>query len=159
MRRKDREITDPNAIFAVIEQCHVCRLGFCDDGDVYIVPLHFGYERDEARATLYFHGAREGRKMALIAKNPRVGFEMDTGADVYTKGAADVACGYTARFQSVIGTGSASLVHDTNEKRRALELLMSHSVEKRDWTFDERMLAAVAVFKVEVEKMSCKSHE
>ena len=159
MRRKDREITDTDEILSVMEKCQVCRLGFCDDGEVYIVPLNFGLERDGERTTLYFHGAKEGRKIDLIARSPRVGFEMDTGAEVYTKASEDVACGYTARFQSVIGSGKVSMIHSADEKHHALELLMLHAAGKRDWQFDERMLDAVAVFKLDVEKMSCKSHE
>ena len=159
MRRKDREISDPKEIFEVMERCQICRLGFYDGGEVYIVPLNFGVEHDGRHVTLYFHGAREGRKMDLITKNPRVGFEMDTGAEVYAKGNPDVACGHTARFQSVIGTGMASLVQDSEEKRRTLLLLMSHTVGNRGWEFDQKMLDAVAVFKVDVEKFSCKGHE
>lgn len=43
MRRTDREITDAEKITQIIQTCHCCRLGFCDNGAVYIVPLNFGY--------------------------------------------------------------------------------------------------------------------
>ena len=61
MRRKDREITDSARIDAVIRGCDCCRLGFCDAGEVYILPLNFGYENREGKRTFYFHSAREGR--------------------------------------------------------------------------------------------------
>ena len=79
MRRKDREITDPAKMEDVVRRCVCCRIGFCDQGEVYIVPLNFGYEKKDGVYTFYFHGAREGRKIDLMQASPRVGFEMDTG--------------------------------------------------------------------------------
>ena len=78
MRRKDREITDFKQIMEIIDRCDCCRVGFCDDGQVYIVPLNFGYAEENGKLTFYFHGAKEGRKIDLIGKAPKVGFEMDT---------------------------------------------------------------------------------
>ena len=158
MRRKDREVTDPVKIADIISRCTCCRIGFNDDGEVYIVPLNFGYEVKNNAYTFYFHGAKEGRKIDLIAKNPIVGFEMDTDFAVYSHGESEAACAYTAHFQSIIGNGTVSIVSDTEEKKLGLSLLMKHSAGKREWTFDDKMFNAVAVFKLEVTKMSCKEH-
>ena len=38
-------------------------------------------------------------------------------------------------------------------------MIMEHTTQKCEWSFDEKMLNAVAVFKLEVEKLSCKVHE
>ena len=158
MRRKDREVTDPIKIADIISRCTCCRIGFNDGGEVYIVPLNFGYAIKDNTCTFYFHGAKEGRKIDLINKNPEVGFEMDTDFAVYSHGEAEAACTYTARFQSIIGNGTVSIVSDTEEKKLGLSLLMEHSAGKREWTFDDKMFNAVAVFKLEVTKMSCKEH-
>lgn len=90
MRRKDREITDISKIYNIITKCHCCRVGFNDDGEVYIVPLNFGFVPCDDGDTFYFHGANEGRKINLIEKNPCVGFELDTNyklheADISTR--------------------------------------------------------------------------
>lgn len=159
MRRKDREITDRQSIINIIESCQCCRIGFQDDGEVYIVPLNFGFEYNGQRIIFYFHGAKEGRKINLIEKSPSVGFEMDTNHEVYAKSDNGTACSYTARFQSVIGTGKISMVNDSSEKKHGLHLLMKHVTQKSEWSFDDKMLNAVAVFKLEVEKLSCKEHE
>lgn len=159
MRRKDREVTDSMKIADIISRCTCCRIGFQDDGEVYIVPLNFGYEIKDNTYVFYFHGANEGRKIDLIHKSPNVGFEMDTDFAVYAKDKSDVACAYTARFQSIIGNGIVSMVSEIEEKKRGLSLLMEHNTGKREWKYDERMLNAVAVFKLEVTKMSCKEHQ
>ena len=41
MRRTEREITDLNK--EIIENNQCCRLGFIDQGSVYIFPLNYGY--------------------------------------------------------------------------------------------------------------------
>ena len=155
MRRKDREITDHMKIADIINRCTCCRIGFNDDGEVYIVPLNFGYTCSEGRYTFYFHGAAEGRKIELIQNSPDVGFEMDNG---YALKESDIACGCSARFQSVIGNGVMEIVTQPEEKRKGLCLLMEHNTGKREWEFDEKMLNVVTVFKLEVTKMSCKEH-
>lgn len=156
MRRKDREVTDTERIADIIRRCICCRIGFCDDGEVYIVPLNFGYKTENGSYVFYFHGALNGRKIDLIGKNPNVGFEMDTG---YALNEADAACSYSARFQSIIGSGVVSMVPEPDEKRLGLSLLMEHNTGKTEWGFDETMLETVAVFKLTVTKMSCKEHE
>ena len=75
MRRKDREVTDSQKIREIILSCRCCRLGFYDNGEVYIVPLDFGYYENNGRRVFYFHGAKEGRKYRLTEKSPTVGFE------------------------------------------------------------------------------------
>lgn len=159
MRRKDREVTDPVRIADIINRCTCCRVGFNDDGEVYIVPLNFGYEAKDNTYVFYFHGASVGRKIDLIRKCPKVGFEMDTDHAVYTVDGPDTACNYTARFQSIMGNGIVSMVSDIEEKKLGLSLLMEHNTGKRQWDFDEKMMKAVAVFKLEVTKMSCKEHQ
>ena len=155
MRRKDREVKDPAFIEAIIKCCTCCRIGFYDHGEVYIVPLNFGYETNGHGYTFYFHGASEGRKMELIQQSPKVGFEMDTN---YALNEADTACGYSARFQSVIGTGVVRAVTAFDEKQHGLSLIMEHNTGKNHWQFNEKMVNTVSVFKLEVTQMSCKSH-
>lgn len=159
MRRKDREITDFGKIVKIIERCTCVRVGFNDNGEVYIVPLHFGFETIGENIILYFHGAKVGRKTEIIKKNSNVGFEMDVGEKIYTKGSGDIACEYTTAFQSIIGTGNISVINKKDEKIHALNLIMSNLTRSGKWNFDEKMLNAVGVFKLEVTKLSCKVHE
>lgn len=156
MRRKDREVTDSIRIADIINRCTCCRIGFYDDDEVYIVPLNFGHKMKDNTYVFYFHGAKEGRKIDLIQNNPHVGFEMDTN---YALNEADIACGYSARFQSIIGNGIASMVSELEEKKMGLSLLMEHNTGKREWSFNEKMLEQVVVFKLVVTKMSCKEHQ
>lgn len=122
MRRKDREVTDSEKIQKIISDCNCCRVGFNDGGEVYIVPLSFGVCRNNGKYVFYFHSAEEGRKIELIRRSPRVGFEMDAN---YRLTEDDKACSCTAAFQSVIGSGIVSIVEDAEEKSRGFHALWS----------------------------------
>ena len=155
MRRKDREITNPDTIRQYIHQCEIIRLGFNDEGEVYIVPLNFGVEEQAGRYAFYFHGAKEGRKLDLIRKNPNVGFEMDCHFKLVA-GEAGHDC--TSRFRSIIGNGNAEIVEDAEEKLLGLRSIMAHHTGQSHWSFDAKLLSATCVFKLTVEKLSCKEH-
>ncbi|MFI3174159.1 MAG: pyridoxamine 5'-phosphate oxidase family protein [Bacillota bacterium] len=162
MRRKDREINDRAEILKIIDDCTHCRIGFYDDGEIYIVPLNFGYIEKNGDLTLYFHSAKEGRKIDLSKQSPSVAFEMDIDYKLHTGEIPieqSVACDYTARFQSVIGNGKISIVEEEAEKIVGLDAIMYQSTRKKDWTYQNEMLMAVCVLKLEVSKMSCKVHE
>ena len=76
MRRKDLEITEPAAIRAVLEDCPYCHVGLRDGEKVYVLPLNFGFAGKDGKYTLYFHSAKEGRKIDLLKKNGWAAFEM-----------------------------------------------------------------------------------
>ena len=154
MRRKDREITDIAAIDAFISREKIMRVGFCDDGEVYIVPVNYGYVHRGDECGFYFHGAMAGRKFELAKCSPKVGFEIDGG---YRLIDGDKAYDHSAQFQSVIGTGQLSLVGDADEKEAALNCLMKHQTGRSDWSYDSGMLAHTAVFRIKVTQMTCKA--
>ena len=153
MRRKDREITDQNAISQFIAKEQILRIAFCDEGDIYIVPVNYGYIYDE-QYTFYFHGAKAGRKYELAKNKPTVGFEIDGN---YTLLEGAEACDYSATFQSVIGMGKLSLVEDNAEKISGLNAIMKQTTSKANWDYSDEMLDVVAVFRLDVEKLSCKA--
>ncbi len=155
MRRSDREITEDAAIDRIIQSCDCCRIGFSDGGDVYIVPLNFAYTHAGGKRIFYFHGASQGRKIRLIKRNPRVGFELDTGHAINR---AETPCGFSFRFQSVIGRGTVFPVEDEAEKQTALRLIMAHYSGRSDWTFGGDAVGRCAVFRLEADELTCKEH-
>lgn len=156
MRRRDREVTDQDRIDGIIRSADCCRLGFADGGEVYIVPLNFGYRRENGIPVFYFHGAGQGRKLDLIRKTGKAGFELDT--DHYLA-SGERACDYSFRFSSVIGTGRISVLSEIAEKKEGLSVLMEHYGGQKQWEFEQRLLEKTAVLRLEVSEMSCKVHE
>ena len=117
MRRKEREVIDDVQIDGIIRKCKICRVGFYDNGEVYIVPLNFGFVHSGDKRIFYFHGAKEGRKFELIRHKPEVGFELDTA---YKLIEAETPCAFSAMYQSVIGTGIISEITDFECKKMRL---------------------------------------
>ena len=154
MRRSDREITDEKAIESFIAKEQIMRIAFNDNGEIYIVPINYGYTNVSGQYVFYFHGAKAGRKYELSKDSPNIGFEIDGNYELME---ADVACEYSARFQSVVGTGKISIVEDKEEKISGLNILMSQASGRDEWQYSEEMLNAVAVYRVDVAKISCKA--
>ena len=148
MRKKEKEITEKSAIEAIITKSLVCRLALSDDNSPYIVPLCFGY-KDKV---LYFHGSQKGKKVDIIKKNPNVCFEFDTNTEIVK---AEDACRWTMRYQSIIGFGKAVLLEDMEEKRKALDIIMSQ-YSGRIFQFDDAILKKTFVIKIEIESMTGK---
>lgn len=156
MRRKDREVKDIAVIKEIMDRCESCRIAMNDNGSIYIVPLDFGYTEDEDGITLWFHGAKEGRKVELIRRNGYAAFEMDTDHEI-TSG--DSACKYSALYSSVIGDGKITEIKENADKIKGLRAIMKHITGKSDWEFEEKELTAVGVYSLSVETLSCKVHK
>ena len=104
--------------------------------------------------SFYFHGAKAGRKFELSQFEPSVGFEIDGKYELLE---SEIACDFSATFQSVIGTGTIYLVDDKEEKIRGLDAIMKQTTQKAEWNYDDKMIETVAVFRLDVDKISCKA--
>ena len=121
MRRKDREITENNAVFDILNRCNTVRIGFSGEAYPYIVPVSFGAELKNGKPIVYFHCARHGMKLDLWKQNPRVCVEGDIFVQTET-----TAHGITTRYESVIGFGTCVLLSDREEILHGLRLLTDH---------------------------------
>jgi len=153
MRRTDREIKNELEIIEIIEKCDVCRLAFSENNVPYIVPMNYGYEYENGKLTLYFHGAKEGKKHDIMKKNPTACFEMDCSHKLIE---ADEPGEYTMEYESVIGNGNVHLCIEKSEKINALNHLMKKYAKDREFTFSDQVLESVTVFKLEVSEFTGK---
>ena len=151
MRRKDLEVLEKDKLVEILDACKVCRLGIADEFP-YIVPMNFGYTWDET-LTLYFHSAPKGRKIDLIALNPKVSFEMDTDHELVE---GSTACRYTYKYASLFGEGVARFLEDYEEKLNALKAVMRRVTGSDEYVYDEAAVKSVAVFAVNVTMMTGK---
>jgi nitroimidazol reductase NimA-like FMN-containing flavoprotein (pyridoxamine 5'-phosphate oxidase superfamily) len=146
MRRKEKEITGKAMIDSIISKSSVCRLAMSENDRPYVVPLNFGY-RDNA---LYFHSAREGKKVDILRKNSKVCFEFDTDHEIMR---SENPCKWTMKYRSVIGKGKASLIHDPEAKRQAFDIIMRHYSDKLS-PYSQAELDNSLIIKVEIESMT-----
>ena len=154
MRRQDRAITGIGEILGVIERCKVCRLGLSVNGQPYVVPLNFGYTFAHNALTLFFHSAREGRKIDMIRQNNRACVEMDCDHELLE---ADSACGHSFAFSSIIGFGTIEFIDSVEGKTQALDILMKHQTgTDTPHSYSEAHLAAVCVYRMHVTELTGK---
>jgi len=148
MRRKEKEITDKTVIESIILKSSVCRLALSEDNHPYIVPLCFGYEDN----TLYFHSAREGKKLDILRNNNNVCFEFDIDHQIVE---AEDACGWSMKYRSVIGFGNASIIDDPELKTKALDAIIKHYAGKL-LKYTKAKLKGTVIIKVEIESITGK---
>ncbi|MDA8426829.1 MAG: pyridoxamine 5'-phosphate oxidase family protein [Treponema sp.] len=152
MRRKDREITDRSELEAILSEAQACRIAFATGGAPYIVALSFGFSWEE-ELRLYFHGAREGRKIELMRRGGLVGFQLESGVQLVT-GAA--ACDWGMRYKSIVGSGRLEEVLDPEERRLGLDHVMTHYGFAGEPGYNPGSLGATTVLRLRVAEMTGK---
>lgn len=105
MRRIDREIKDEDELVEVLKRCDVLRLALNTETYPYMVPLSFGCEMAGGRLYIYVHGAQEGMRHELLARDWRVCFEADC-FDGYVQTEHGISC----RYESIVGFGRTEVM-------------------------------------------------
>ena len=148
MRRKEKEISERSGINAILKKATVCRLAMVNGDKPYIVPLCFGFQDD----VLYFHSGLKGQKIDCIRNNPNVCFEFDL---IGGPKEAEEPCSWGITYQSVIGFGQAVFVEDSDEKHKALNIIMAQYSDQ-PFQFPQNKVDATAIIRVEIESMTGK---
>lgn len=150
VRRREREITGREEMEAILEEAPVCRLAMTDGKKPYVVPVCFGY----ADNAIYFHSAREGKKIDILSQYPCCCVEVDiSSGPIPDKN----PCGWEFRYKSVICTGTARVLSDPDEKSHALNCIIRHYGEN-DHQFTENELERVCIVKIVIGEMTGKKH-
>ena len=110
MRRK-RQALDRAACDEILYKGTNGVLALCgEDNMPYAVPLSYAYDGEN----IYFHGAKQGHKLDIIARN--------SGASFCVVGADDIVPEkFTTYFKSAIVFGSISVLEDDDEKMYAIK--------------------------------------
>ena len=154
MTRRERQVTDINEIIKILDTAKLLHLGLCVDNEPYVVPMNYGYVLDGEKLTVYLHGARQGKKLDMMRANPNVFFELDCDIVPFE---GDVACRYGTSYESIMGSGLATIVEDMGEKIHGLEVLMATQTG-RDFggAFDEKLAGVVSVIRIDANSYTAK---
>jgi len=156
LRRLDREIKDQKALRQLLNHAQYFVMSMADGGEPYSVPL--GYVYDEEENTIYFHCAKDGKKIEYLKKNPRV-----WGVVVIDEGIQAGAC--VNLYASTMFSGRVEWVNDTAEKRKAMNLFaerLSADVDGVKQRLDkifgggDAVLTGVVFGKIKVEELTGK---
>ena len=152
MTKRERQITDRARILEILDAAKVLHLGLAVDNEPYVVPMNYGYTHENGKLVLYLHSALRGKKLDMIRANPKVFFELETDRMPFE---GKVACQYGMAYSSVMGRGTARVVEDVEEKKRAMSVLMKTQTGK-DFSFEDRLVSIVAVIRIDVSEYTAK---
>jgi len=133
MRRHDCAITDPATIDEILSAGRYATIALCDGDEPYVVTLSCGYDAERKR--LCFHVAPAGRKLDIIANNPRA-----CATVVHDLGYKHGECAHP--FRSVVMTGSMRLADDPEDVRAGMRTLIRQleTLEDAEAIFAEHKL-------------------
>jgi nitroimidazol reductase NimA-like FMN-containing flavoprotein (pyridoxamine 5'-phosphate oxidase superfamily) len=151
MRRKERAVTDPKAIRAVLREAEYVTIAMFADGEPYLATVSHGY--DEERSCIYFHCAREGKKVEILRANNLV-----WGQALVDGGYQQGKCSHfyrTTQFR-----GRVTFIEDLSEKEHALELMIKKLDNDPEMVIKEQMTAdsvkKVLIGRIDIDFMSSK---
>ena len=152
MTKRERQVTDPQQILEILDKGQVLHLGLSINDEPYVVPMNYGYRMEDGKLTLYLHSAVKGKKLDMIRANPKVFFAIDCDRMPFE---GDKPCQYGLVYSSVMGRGTACIVDDVEEKKRAMTMLMKTQTGK-DFTFEDRLVSIVSVIRIDVAEYTAK---
>lgn len=148
MRRKDLAMPQ-EATLAMIDAQEYAVLNLVDpDGRAYGVPLDYVRKGD----SLYFHGAKEGRKVDCMKVNSWV-------CAVIVGATSIVPEKFGRKYESAIVEGPIQLIDDSVQKRQVMTWVAesrSPAYPEKGQMIIDKMLDRVLVYKMTMEVISGK---
>jgi nitroimidazol reductase NimA-like FMN-containing flavoprotein (pyridoxamine 5'-phosphate oxidase superfamily) len=136
----------------ILDAGFLAHVGFCVDGQPFVIPTLFGRKEDE----LYLHGSAASRMLR----------ELETGVQACVTVTvvdglvlARSAFHHSMNYRSVVAFGTAKKIEDAEQKNEALRTISEHLIagrwaEVREPT--EKELKATGVLKFTIEEASAK---
>ena len=153
LRRHDRAIADRQAMQRIIQQNRCAVMALCRDNEPYIVTLDYGY--DAAENALYFHCAKEGKKINFIKANPAACATVIDDDDPDS-----ILCDHEHR--SVVLSGTVELVDSREETDRAINLMIEQLEKgnperfRKKLNMNEKSYVNLQILKMTVKEMTGK---
>ena len=149
MRRNEKAIPQRTNLDTVIHQAEICHLACCAEDEPYVIPISFGYDGK----SIFFHTAKTGKKINILAANPRVCLAFEDKITLVKD--KEQSCKWSFDFSSVIVTGEIEEISDSDGKKAALNQIMLH-YSKQSWQIPAKDLSKTKVWRVKIENITGK---
>ena len=154
IRRKEKEITNEIEMLAIMMKAKYITVAMCDNNIPYLATLSHGYDRDQH--CIYFHCAKEGKKIEILRKNNVV-----WGQALIDKGYVHGSCDHlyaTTQFM-----GKVRFIDESGEKKHALEIMIKALENDPNKVMGsqlkEESIEGVQIGRIDLEYMSGKKSE
>jgi len=144
---KVRTTIDNREVAEIIGRCQWCHVAMTDEeGKPYVIPMNFGFSND----IIYIHGARKGKKVNILKKNPEVCINFSTDHMLRYQN-EQVACSWSMKYRSVLCYGKVEFLEDPLKKIAAMNLVMS-KYASREFQYNPPSIREVNVMQIKVER-------
>ena len=157
-RGRERMVEDRTDLHRLLEDALIAHLGVVVGGHPVVLPVAFAVDLDgpDEDGTLYVHGSVAAGWLRSAADAT----VCVTVTELEGLVAARSAFHHSMNYRSAVVIGTARIVEDPAERRRALGLTVDHMIPGRDATLREptrKELAATAVLAVPLHEASMKA--
>lgn len=170
MRRKDREMDREFGIQIIDKSRYGIVSVIGENNEPYGIPLSIVINGNN----LYFHSAKDGKKVNIFEKNPEVSVafvgetkipenfskeELDEIAKNKSKASVLISKVFTTEYESAIVKGKIRLVENEEEKIKSLKLICEkYTPNKMDYfqLAIESGLKLVNIYKIEINEITAK---
>ncbi|MFC1607516.1 pyridoxamine 5'-phosphate oxidase family protein [Candidatus Latescibacterota bacterium] len=151
-RPTEKTTSDPHVVDNIISNGKYMVIALCRNDEPYVVTLSYGYDRE--KQALYCHCAKKGLKLDFIRANNRV-----CGTVIMDGGYLQGECAQP--FESIVFRGTIGEVHDLDEKKHAMSVLLNHLeddpniVQERSLKKDD-IYDSIGMLRINLEEMRAK---
>lgn len=161
VRLSPRAVEDDEWIAEFLTQQPTCVVGLVDDGSPYVVNQLFVF--DPGEHAIYLHGANTGRTRSIVERSgsPEVCLTVSRMGRLLP---AEKPVDFDVEYASVVVYGDVGLVDGSEQKRRALELLMEkfapHMTPGDEYNpIAESSIDRTSVYRIDIDRWSGKQNE
>ena len=151
IRRKEKAIESTDEMKKIIQLAEHITIAMCKNNEPYLVTLSHGYDPD--KNCIYFHCAREGKKIDILNANNVV-----WGQALIDKGYVQGKCDHLYATTQFVGT--VSFIDSFDEKKEALLNMIKKLEENPDEVakkqLTEKSVSRVTIGRIDIEAMSGK---
>src|SRR5262250_3698996 len=143
---------DRETVHAILDAAFLCHVGFCVEGQPYVIPTNYGRSGD----TVYLHGSAASRMLRTLSEGVPVCVTVTLVDGLVL---ARSAFHHSINYRSVVILGAATMVEAAEEKMTALRTFTEHVIPGR-WDEvrepNEQELKAISVLALQLVEVSAK---
>jgi uncharacterized protein len=151
-RKPGRAAYDRDLVHTILDDALICHVGFVQEGQPYVIPTIHAREGE----TIYLHGANANRTLRVLADGTPC---CVTATLVDELVLARAALHHSLNYRSVMVLGRATEITESEQKQRALRLVVEHIAPGRPEEVrgpDETDLRSTKVLAIPIEEASAK---
>ena len=152
VREPQRGAYDRETIYKILDEGMVCHVGFCVDGQPFVIPTLYARVGD----AIYFHGSAASRMLRTLSAGANVCLAVTLTDGIVL---ARSVFNHSMNYRSVVALGQATMVQETQEKLEALRAFTEKILPGR-WQDarqpNEKELKATSVLRLPLSEVSAK---